>query len=79
MSDTDARPDDEFPVDPGAAHDMPGSLEGPDIEQVPAGGAGADSGSASVVEVDPEDEGSIQDVSSQNEHPGVGTRGPERS
>lgn len=46
MSDTDARPEQDFPVDPGAADDMPGSVEGPDIEQAPEGGAPADPGAA---------------------------------
>lgn len=43
-------------------------------EAVPAGGAGADSGAADVVRVDPDDEASIPDVSTHNKEPGVGTR-----
>jgi len=45
--------------------------------QVPAGGAGADSGAVDAVGVDPEDEASIGDISSQNDIPGVGTRAPD--
>lgn len=44
------------------------------IEQVPAGGAGADSGATDAVEVDPEDEAEVTSDSSQNDIPGVGPR-----
>lgn len=47
------------------------------VGDVPAGGAGADSGAAETVQVDPEDESSVANVSSQNDIPGVGTRGPD--
>jgi len=46
-------------------------------EDVPAGGAGADSGAADVVRVDPEDDAEIANRSSMNDEPGVGTRGPD--
>lgn len=41
---------------------------------VPAGGAGADSGAVSATEIDADDEARTQNVSSQNDLPGVGTR-----
>ena len=42
---------------------------------VPAGGAGADSGSVDAVQVEDGDSAPIQNVSSMNAVPGVGTRG----
>lgn len=42
---------------------------------VPAGGAGADSGAVDAVAIDDEDEAPIQNISSGNDTPGVGTRG----
>jgi hypothetical protein len=42
---------------------------------VPAGGAGADSGSVEAVEIEKGDSAPIQNVSSGNDEPGVGTRG----
>ncbi|WP_309066394.1 hypothetical protein [Microbacterium sp.] len=44
------------------------------VEDVPAGGAGADSGAADAVQVDPDDEAAIPDLSETNDTPGVGTR-----
>lgn len=44
-------------------------------DAVPAGGAGADSGAADAVRIDPDDEASIPDISTHNREPGVGTRG----
>ncbi|MCJ1707569.1 hypothetical protein [Microbacterium sp. VKM Ac-2923] len=41
---------------------------------VPAGAAGADSGAVGTAEIDADDEARIQNVSSQNDLPGVGTR-----
>jgi hypothetical protein len=41
---------------------------------VPAGGAGADSGAVESVEIDPDDQAPIQNVSTMNDIPGVGTR-----
>lgn len=52
--------------------------EGP-TGDVPAGGAGADSGAADAVRVDPDDESEIPDRSVHNDEPGVGTRGAGRS
>ncbi|MDF2558959.1 MAG: hypothetical protein K0R99_405 [Microbacterium sp.] len=43
-------------------------------QQVPAGGAGADSGSAETVGVDPGSRASIPDESTHNDEPGIGTR-----
>lgn len=43
-------------------------------EQVPAGGAGADSGSAEAVGVDPASRASVPDESTHNDEPGIGTR-----
>jgi len=42
---------------------------------VPAGGAGADSGAVEAVEVEQGDHAPIQNVSTMNDIPGVGTRG----
>ncbi|KTS59778.1 hypothetical protein NS206_12545 [Microbacterium testaceum] len=41
---------------------------------VPAGGAGADSGAVAATEIDTDDDARVQNVSSQNDLPGVGTR-----
>ncbi|KQR23310.1 hypothetical protein [Microbacterium sp. Leaf151] len=41
---------------------------------VPAGAAGADSGAVGAVGIDPGDEARLQNISSQNDLPGVGTR-----
>ncbi|WP_067199648.1 hypothetical protein [Microbacterium sp. XT11] len=56
----------------GAAH------EEADPADVPAGGAGADSGAADAVRVDPDDEGAVPDESVHNAEPGVGTRRTDR-
>ncbi|MBO0979098.1 hypothetical protein [Microbacterium sp. SD291] len=48
-------------------------------DDVPAGGAGADSGAVDAVRVDPEDEAEIPDRSAHNDEPGVGTRGGRES
>jgi len=48
-------------------------------EDVPAGGAGGDSGAAETVRIDPEDDAGIPNRSSMNDEPGVGTRGPDDS
>ncbi|WP_029264146.1 MULTISPECIES: hypothetical protein [unclassified Microbacterium] len=42
--------------------------------KVPAGGAGADSGSAEAVRVDPDSRSSVPDESTHNDEPGIGTR-----
>lgn len=44
------------------------------VESVPAGGAGADSGATDAVKIDPEDEAAVENVSTHNREPGVGTR-----
>lgn len=49
----------------------------PEQGDVPAGGAGADSGSAAAVGIDPGDTADVQNVSSQNDIAGVGTRRPD--
>lgn len=41
---------------------------------VPAGAAGADTGAVGAAEIDADDEARIQNISSQNDLPGVGTR-----
>jgi len=51
--------------------------EGDGTAEVPAGGAGADSGAVDAVEVDPDDEASIPNRSPMNDEPGVGTRRPD--
>lgn len=44
------------------------------VGDVPAGGAGADSGGGSAVRVDPASESEVKDESVHNDEPGVGTR-----
>lgn len=60
-------------------HDFPhhADRDDPETTDVPAGGAGADSGAAPSVDVDPDDHADVQNVSSQNDIAGVGTRGPD--
>jgi hypothetical protein len=49
--------------------------EDPDlVEDIPAGGGGADSGAAETVRVDPESGDAITDESVHNDEPGVGPR-----
>lgn len=47
--------------------------EGPAAD-VPAGAAGADTGAVGAARIDADDEARIQNISSQNDLPGVGTR-----
>ena len=44
---------------------------------VPAGGAGADSGAVDSVAIEPGDDAPIQNISTMNDIPGVGTRDAE--
>lgn len=44
------------------------------VGDVPAGGAGADSGGEGPVRVDPTSESEIKDESIHNDEPGIGTR-----
>jgi hypothetical protein len=44
------------------------------LGDVPAGGAGADSGGGSAVRVDPASESEVKDESVHNDEPGIGTR-----
>lgn len=60
---------DAFPHDADRDH--------PETTDVPAGGAGADSGAASSVEIDSDDRADVRNVSSQNDIAGVGTRDAE--
>lgn len=46
------------------------------VPPVPAGRAGADSGAADAVSIDPEDEAETPDSSAMNDEPGVGPRPP---
>ena len=90
--DDDAEPgtrvvDGEEVLDPDAGSDLIDSAEadrlaaGADdatnVGDVPAGGAGADSGAVDAVQVDPDDEAEIPDISETNDEPGVGSRRPE--
>ncbi|MCC4250318.1 MULTISPECIES: hypothetical protein [Microbacterium] len=59
---------------PGADHEKTVSDAEGVTADVPAGGAGADTGAVSATEVDGADEARVQNVSSQNDLPGVGTR-----
>lgn len=49
----------------------------PEVSDVPAGGGGADDGAAGTVGVADETDADVQNVSSQNDIAGVGTRGPD--
>jgi hypothetical protein len=62
--------------DPEASLSEPAVADEPDVlsADVPAGGAGADSGAVDAVQIDPDDEASIPDRSAMNDEPGVGTR-----
>jgi hypothetical protein len=51
--------------------------DAPDTTTVPAGGAGADAGADSSPSIDDGDTADVQNVSSQNDIAGVGTRGPD--
>lgn len=44
------------------------------VGDVPAGGAGADSGGEGPVRVDPSSRGEVKDESIHNDEPGIGTR-----
>ena len=44
------------------------------VEEVPAGRAGADSGAVDAVQIDPDDEADLPDSSTLNDEPGVGPR-----
>jgi hypothetical protein len=59
----------------GIPHDA--DRDDPETTEVPAGGAGADSGAAASVGVDETDRADVQNISSQNDIAGVGTRGGE--
>lgn len=59
---------------PGADHEKTVSDADGLAADVPAGGAGADSGAVSATEIDDADEARVQNISSQNDLPGVGTR-----
>ncbi|KZE42949.1 hypothetical protein [Microbacterium sp. T32] len=59
---------------PGADHEKTVSEAEGLAADVPAGGAGADTGAVSAAEIDDADEARVQNVSSQNDIPGVGTR-----
>jgi hypothetical protein len=59
---------------PGADHDDTLAASDGLTADVPAGGAGADSGAVAATEIDPDDDARVQNVSSQNDLPGVGTR-----
>lgn len=62
-SDTEPEPGIEEPEAP---------IDDADVEEVPAGRAGADSGAADAVRVDPDDESELPDASAMNDEPGVG-------
>jgi len=59
---------------PGADHDDTVAASDGLVAEVPAGGAGADSGAVAATGIDTDDEAHVQNVSSQNDLPGVGTR-----
>jgi len=59
---------------PGADHDDTLAESDGLAADVPAGGAGADSGAVAATEIDADDDARVQNVSSQNDLPGVGTR-----
>jgi hypothetical protein len=55
--------------------DAPGDQAEP-ADEVPAGRAGADSGAADAVRIDPGDEAEIPDRSRMNDEPGIGPGKP---
>ncbi len=59
---------------PGADHERTVSEAEGLAADIPAGGAGADTGAVSATEIDDADDAHVQNVSSQNDIPGVGTR-----
>lgn len=81
MSNPDASPAHEHAETPAAARDSiaahlaeRGTGDSAPADDVPAGGAGADSGAAEAVRVDPDSRSSIPDESTHNDEPGIGTR-----
>lgn len=54
-----------------------GGEDTPASGDVPAGGAGADSGAAAAVGVEPGSRSSVPDESTHNDEPGIGTRRPD--
>jgi len=69
-------PDVEKAPAEGADDDTKKDRPDDETEQVPAGRAGADSGSADRVRIDPDDESQIPDTSEMNDTPGVGPGDP---
>ena len=63
-------------VEEAPVEDSEDAAEHTEPGQVPAGRAGADSGSAERVRIDPDDEAEIPDASRLNDAPGVGPRPP---
>jgi hypothetical protein len=63
---------EEAPVDPEDDERAEEERASEQTEQVPAGRAGADSGSADAVRIDPDDTSEIPDDSEMNDIPGVG-------
>lgn len=59
---------------PGADHERTVSEAEGLAADIPAGGAGADTGAVSAAEIDDDADARVQNVSSQNDVPGVGTR-----
>lgn len=72
IEDQGARP----PGVENAAADGTDDDESQSTEQVPAGRAGADSGAADTVRIDPDDDSEIPDSSEMNDEPGVGPGKP---
>lgn len=64
--------EEESSLSEPAVEDQPDVL----AADVPAGGAGADSGSVDAVQVDPDDEASVANRSPMSDAPGVGSKGP---
>lgn len=64
-------------IDSAEADRLAAGADDADVEDVPAGGAGADSGAADAVQVDPDSEAEVPGMSESNDIPGVGTRRPE--
>ncbi|MDF2508001.1 MAG: hypothetical protein K0Q52_1860 [Microbacterium sp.] len=81
MSNSDAFPDHERTQMPDDADDSIAehlaertTEDSGATEDVPAGGAGADSGAVESVRVDPDSRSSVPDESTHNDEPGIGTR-----
>lgn len=71
--------DNSQPTESGADEVARKSPDTASPEALPAGGAGADSGAVEVAGIDADDHAEVQNISNQNDIPGVGTRAADGS